>query len=318
VALILARQRLALEPWTAALILCGVTALDLAWNNGPSSSSGLPPSAYEVFEPNTKNPVIATLKAHVDAGRSDTRRDRVELLGLGFHWPNASLTHRLENTLGYNPVRARLYSEATGAGDNIGSPGERKFTALLPSYRARLVDMLGLRYIAAGAPLETIDPKLQPGDWQLIGKAGEAWLYENPRAMPRVSFVTRAIGTDMDVLLKSGKWPAFDPAATVLVHNGYDADFGTAAAAIETPAQVRIVSYGHASVTIEATSATGGFVVLNDLWHPWWFADVDGRPAPILQANVLFRAVQVAPGAHRVRFVFKPLRGAWAQLRVGR
>ncbi len=312
--LIFARQRLALEPWTAALIIAGVTVVDLAWNNGPSSSSGLPPSAYEVFEPNSKNPVIATLQAHVEAGRSDIRRDRVELLGLGFHWPNASLTHRLENTLGYNPVRARLYSEATGAGDNIGSPGERKFTALLPSYRSRLVDMLGLRFVAAGAPLETIDPKLQPGDWQLIGKAGEAWIYENPRAMPRVSFVTRAIGTDMDALLTSGKWPSFDPATAVLVASGEDADTGSDAAARETPSQVRITTYGHSRVEIEAASSTGGFVVLNDLWHPWWFAEVDGVVAPVLRANVLFRAVRVPPGAHRVSFVFRPLRGAWHHL----
>ena len=65
---------------------------------------------------------------------------------------------------------------------------------------------------------------------------------------------------------------------------------------------------------IEADSPAGGWVVLNDLWHPWWFADLDGKPATILRANVLFRAVVVPPGRHAIRFTFRPLAGAMTQI----
>ncbi len=317
VALLVALPRLALEPWLAALVLCGATTCDLAWNNGPSSSSGLPPAVYEVFDPATKNPIIASLEALVDAGRTATRRDRIELLGLGFHWPNASLSHGLENTLGYNPVRSALYARATGAGDTIGSPSERKFSPLLPSYRSLLVDMLGLRYVAAGAPLETIDPKLRPGDWTLIGRVGDAWLYENPRALPRVSFAHSALAADFEALLATGAWPDFDPSRTVLLdaeHPTYpDAGGGPA----ETTASVGIVRYGNAKIEIAADSPKGGYVVLNDLWQPWWYAEIDGTAAPVLRANVVFRAVQVPAGSHRITFTFRPLQGAWDQLRDG-
>ena len=64
------------------------------------------------------------------------------------------------------------------------------------------------------------------------------------------------------------------------------------------PARARIVSYRNTEVVVEADSPGGGWVVLNDLWHPWWFAEVDGQPAEILRANVLFRAVAVPPGRH--------------------
>ena len=58
-------------------------------------------------------------------------------------------------------------------------------------------------------------------------------------------------------------------------------------------------------------------MVLNDVWHPWWFAEIDGKAAPIERANVLFRAVRVPPGQHEVRFEFRPIRGALTEL-VGR
>ena len=66
--------------------------------------------------------------------------------------------------------------------------------------------------------------------------------------------------------------------------------------------------------SIDSDSVCGGYVVLNDVWHPWWTVTVDGAPADILAANVLFRAVEVTPGRHRVRFEFKPVAGAIAEL----
>jgi len=49
-------------------------------------------------------------------------------------------------------------------------------------------------------------------------------------------------------------------------------------------------------------------------WHPWWTADVDGVNAPILRANVLFRAVHVPAGRHVLTFEFKPISSVIADL----
>ena len=61
---------------------------------------------------------------------------------------------------------------------------------------------------------------------------------------------------------------------------------------------------------ISIAAPANGFLVLNDVWHPWWRASVDGRAARIVKANVLFRAVAVPPGRHIVRFTFHPFAGA--------
>ena len=78
---------------------------------------------------------------------------------------------------------------------------------------------------------------------------------------------------------------------------------------------VRIQRYAKTQIDIEADTPDGGFLALNDVWHPWWRAEVDGRPTDILKANVLFRASQIGPGLHRVHFAFEPLQGAWEELK---
>ena len=261
-----------------------------------------------MLEPTTNNATIAILKSRVVD--DDKRRDRIELTGLGFHWPNASLTHSLENTLGYNPLRLRLYSEATGAEDHVGLPDQRKFSPLFPSYRSKLADLLGLRFIATGAPIDTIDRKLKPGDLPLVARTSDGFIYENPNTYDRVLFATAAQSADFDRLLQDGQWPDVDLKTTVLLEEAPPARTTPA-----RPGQARIVSYRNTEIELEADSPDGGWVVLNDVWQPWWFAEVDGRPAEILRANVLFRAVAVPPGRHKVTFTFRPLAGALNQLR---
>ena len=127
-------------------------------------------------------------------------------------------------------------------------------------------------------------------------------------------FATAAQAADFDRMLADGEWPRRRPAHDRAARAGRRRPAPRRAG----PASARIVSYRNTEVVLEADSPDGGWVVLNDLWHPWWFAEVDGRPAEILRANVLFRAVAVPPGRHTVRFTFRPLAGAWTQLRSRR
>jgi hypothetical protein len=296
----------------AAVAVTALMSIDLAFNNGPNESTALPSATYEALRPESREPIIEILKARARETASDTRLDRIEIAGLGFHWPNASLVHGLHNVLGYNPVRLGVYSAATGAEDHVALPEQRVFSPLFPSYRSILADLLGLRFIATGAPVERIDPKLRDGDLKRIAETKEGYVYENPRAAARVSFAAEARAADFDDLLRHGNWPAVDFATTVLVPPdtpGLERTGGPGAAGT-----VRIVSYRNTEIVIESDAAAPGYIVLNDPWHAWWFATVDGRSAPIIRANVLFRTVRVPAGRHIVRFAFRPLAGAWRQI----
>ena len=298
--------------FAAAVVLGAAMMVDLSVNNGPSESTALPASTYEVLRADSRNETIALLKRETARTAGPDRRDRIELTGIGFHWPNASLVHGLDNTLGYNPLRLGLYSQATGAGDHVALPDQRTFSALMPSYRSLLADMLGLRFIATGVPVEQIDKALKPGDLVQIARTPDAYVYENPRALPRVLLVSEARSADFAEILRTGHWPqGFDARRTVLLDPAPPLPTGPAGASPAQVGSVAIKSYGTTEIVLEADAPRGGFVVLNDVWQPWWEVEIDGKPVPLLRANVIFRAVRVPPGRSTIRFVFRPFQGLY-------
>lgn len=59
-------------------------------------------------------------------------------------------------------------------------------------------------------------------------------------------------------------------------------------------------------VELRVDCAQACLLVLKDTYFPGWSAIVDGRPAPILRANGMFRAVAIPPGTSQVAFEFAP------------
>ena len=212
---------------------------------------------------------------------------------------------------GHNPLRLRWFYEATHVGDTVAVPSQRTFSPLYPSYRSAFADLLGVRFIATGVPVEQIDSSLKPGDLNLIARTKDAYVYENPRALPRVMLLTDWQLADFDELARSG-WPAVDPRRTVLLKK---APVGfSRAAAVGTPGTARLLRYANTEIVVEVEAPAGGILLLNDVWHPWWRASVDGADTEIMKANVIFRAVVVPRGRHTVRFSFHPFASAVAEM----
>ncbi len=305
---------------TAALLLTAFTTADLAFSIAPNESTATAPAEFEAMQFDSKDPTVNFLKSHVASDATGQIRDRVELVGLGFHWPNVSMIQKLDNTLGYNPLRLRMYQEATGARDHVALPEQRDFSApLFPSYHSLMADMLGLKWIALGVPIEQIDKQVKPGDFNLASHEGNVWIYENPRALPRVLFVTGVQRANFAGIVQSGHWPeGFDPRKSVLVD-----ELRMAAPEDRPPADTgdlgqvaTITQYHNTEVDVVVDAPADGYLILNDAYHRWWQVEVDGKPDTMLQANVIFRAVHVPAGKHQIRFTFHPFEGALADLKT--
>ena len=294
-----------------ALILVGLAlTLDLAVSNKPNESTAASPAEFDMLRPATSNATIALLKQKTAETAAPDRRDRVELAGLGFAWPNAGLVHGLDNLLGYNPVRLDLFVAFTNAQDHVALPEQRAFSNAFASYRSIAADLLGLRFIATGVPVEQIDPRLKPGDLTFLARTADGYVYENPRAFPRVWVASETRAADFAALMADGRWPDVDYRRVVLLETAH-----TPPRPAVRPASARLARYGNVEVVVDLDAPDGGYLVLADIYHPWWRATVDGAPTPVLRADGVLRAVELPPGARQARFEFAPWAGLWAQTR---
>ena len=308
--LALARRAAPLMPTAAVALLALFMAADLRWNNAPHESTALPRDRFDALRQNTTDQTVHILRARLAAAAAPDRRDRVELIGVGYHWPNLGLAQGFDDVFGHNPLRLRWFYEATRVGDTVALASQRQFSPLYPSYRSAFADLLGVRFVATGVPIEQIDTSLKPGDLQLVARTDAAYIYENPRALPRVMLFTDWRLADFDDLIRNG-WPDADPARTVLLKR---APAGIARVSGGAPGTARLVRYANTEIIVEVTAPLDEILVLNDVWHPWWRATVDDVDTEILKANVIFRAVLVPRGHHMVRFSFHPFAGAMAEV----
>ena len=69
----------------------------------------------------------------------------------------------------------------------------------MPSYRSTLENLFGVRFIVAGrAGRDRSIRSLKPGDVNLVARTKDAYIYENPRALPRVMLATQWQQADFD------------------------------------------------------------------------------------------------------------------------
>lgn len=126
-------------------------------------------------------------------------------------------------------------------------------------------------------------------------------VYRVPDPRPRFYAVGGVRPADAADGLTTVADPGFDPTREVILPDAPsrapDAAFSGACLLRERrPDRVRL----------EATLGQDGHVVLLDGYDPGWRATVDGRPAPVRRANIVFRAVPVPAGRHVVELVYRP------------
>jgi hypothetical protein len=126
---------------------------------------------------------------------------------------------------------------------------------------------------------------------------GQAFIYVNREFLPRAFIVHRALVAESDsAALELIKGPDFDPATTVVLHQG-EALPGDSVVAGE---QLTLEYDGPDRVTMRASVKRPGYVYYSGNWLPFWRAYVDGAEEPVLRCNVSMRAIYVEPGEHMI------------------
>ncbi|ACL61946.1 YfhO family protein [Methylobacterium nodulans] len=300
-----------------ATALVAVTGAELIWRNAGSSLNAEPAERYAVFRqlPPEQLQGLNLLKAELAARHAKGEHPRVEILGLGGAWQNASMVLGFEDTIGYNPLRLSDYERAVGPGENAADPNLRQFPALFRGYCSRLASLLGLEYLVLDRPAGRLPrhfPQLTGA--KLLYGSGQMWIYRLDPARPRAYLATRLVPVDSEDVLSQDELPEFEGNATALVDQEslpkVKGAYGQAdPAAPVTPAagSASILSYRRTLVTVEVDTDRDAVLVLHDLYYPGWEARVDGARRPILRTNLLFRGVEVPKGRHVVEFRFRPL-----------
>jgi hypothetical protein len=140
----------------------------------------------------------------------------------------------------------------------------------------------------------------------------EVRIYEVPSVLPRASlYGAIEISPDGEVLARL-KDPAFNPFEKAIVSRESlppdQSAFAGLAQSVRTPVSAaRIARYESQYVRIEAEAPVPSLLVLNDSNYPGWQAYLDGRPAPTVMTNYLFRGVMVQAGKSVVEFRYEPL-----------
>lgn len=274
-----------------ALFLGGLLVADqlsfprtLMWSGAPA----------DAFWPET--PLITRLKSDPELFRVWTDgalygRGRVREANLG-------LVHRIHTTELYSSLDLARPSRFQ---DHFGD-------RLLE--HPHLLDLLNIKYLVTSRNLVT-SPRLGEERYEQLAPN----LWRNRSVLPRAFLVGEVeIVRGEPAILK--RLENMDPRRNVLIDRRQPEcqplEHSQLSDASEV-GEVRIIAYAPTRILIEAEVREPVALVVTDTYYPGWMVRVDGKPARLLRANFLFRAVCLSPGRHHVEMRYQP-RAFWAGL----
>lgn len=140
-------------------------------------------------------------------------------------------------------------------------------------------------------------------DQALVYRSNHVAIYSNPDALPRAFIVHEAhLADDMSAENELYR-DDFKPLESLILASGDPLPANGPQRDNET---VSIVEYKNEKVVLNVHASADAYVFLSDSWYPGWNATLDGAPVPIQRADLIFRAVRVTPGDHRIEMTYQP------------
>jgi len=163
-----------------------------------------------------------------------------------------------------------------------------------------------LRLLQLGGVTHVVALHEDPGGLRLVSRFESllpepTLLYEVPDPLPHCLLVTGVrVARDVAALETLGD-PGFDPRREVVLAEGEARPPAASARAV-----VERCEAGPSSMRVDVEADRDSWLVITDSFAPGWRARVDGHPAPVLPANVAFRAIPVPAGRHEVLLAYAP------------
>jgi len=181
---------------------------------------------------------------------------------------------------GYHAAKTQLYQEFN-----------QRRGYLMPAW----LRLLNVRYVVVQQPYQQVPAYLK------VVHQGASEVLEFIPWLPRVTVIGRyrVISPGYSILDSIGAGGIDSGTMTLL-----ERDPGLTLGPVEG-ATATIESYRLNDVSIAVDTPGAALVRLADLWYPDWVASVDGRPAEIIKADYLLRAVAVPAGHHRIEFHYR-------------
>ena len=164
---------------------------------------------------------------------------------------------------------------------------------------SRVLDLYGVRYhLGSKAPADT------GGE---VFTSGQGWkIWERPTAFPRAW-----VAHNVTVAGSREEATQLVLAPEVNLRERVILDRQAPTESCTDQGNVKFDLYKNQRVSLAAELSCAGVLVLSDNWFPGWEATLDGRPAPILQADGALRAIAVPAGRHRVEMRYSPASIRW-------
>jgi Bacterial membrane protein YfhO len=293
----------------AAACVATVAATELLWWNTASSLNAEPPGYYAVLQNPTgqEAAALAVIEREIEARRAQGERPRVEVVGVGGPWQNLAMTRGLEATNGYNPLRIGWYDRLVSPGETTYMVDQRQFPASFDTYDCALARELGLEFVVLGRPIEEVPHLARRPVADVLLAGPRIWIYRLADPEPRVRFISRVQVANISAEVKAGQFRVNPSAETAVIDHATAPSRNYAALLGNREGDhADIVSWHPDRVEVSVDAVQPGVLVLHEAFYPGWVVEVDGRPAQLLRANVLFRGVEVAEGKHHVVFRFQP------------
>ncbi len=188
-----------------------------------------------------------------------------------------------------------LYAEEFNLAPSLSS-GDRLASPLL--------DVLDVRTVLAERDVAI------PGQYtRLVPDSTEPWVYARP-SPGGAMVVRRAEPATEDEMWRRVAAPGWDPSAAAAVVGLGETVAGAGGTATARPAPADREAW-------EVDAPSGGFLRVGARWDPGWSATIDGRRAPVLRADGVFRGVTVPAGHHLVRFSYRNADEMWGRSVAG-